>query len=489
MISLPRARRAARPLPLRATTPTIALLALTGAVSIAGCASDGGPSTAVATVVITAPTVGPLFQTLGRTLQFVAVARTSGNEPLTGATIAWSSSTPTTVGVSSTGLVTALAAGTSEIRASSGGVESAAVVVTVAQVADATVITPASVAFGALGSTRQLSAGSVDSSGAPIPGTPAVTWSGLGDGATATVSASGLVTAVAIGNSDTAVATIGAKSGKAPISVTQVATSITVSTGGGDTLRNTGSTLAYNAAVADSQSNAMSAAGAIWSSTDPSVASVAANGVATAITDGTTNIRATLGATFGERTLSVRRFAQVFDLTPPSATITTPGGTQLFTIDARDSAGVALAATWLTRITSIASRTPATGASTTVEAVANGSTYLVVMGGARSDSALITVSGQVTAPLTAAVTVDDFFFKSDRNFTQNPAVDTVAVGGMVTWTFSPGRSHSVESSDVPSFPSGPIQSSGTLVRTFNTAGSYQYFCILHPGMTGRVVVR
>ena len=37
-----------------------------------------------------------------------------------------------------------------------------------------------------------------------------------------------------------------------------------------------------------------------------------------------------------------------------------------------------------------------------------------------------------SAPTTAAVTVGDIFFKSDRNGSSNPAVDTVAVNGIVT---------------------------------------------------------
>ena len=475
------------PTAARRMATLLAVVSLMGALS---CSSDGGgPSNTVATVVITTPSTGPLFQTLGRTLQFGAEARRSNNEPLAGAFITWSSSNSGVASVSGTGLVTAVSNGTAEIRATSSGVPSAAKAVTVTQVANATAITPITVAFGALGSTRQLSAASADSSGAPIPGTPTVIWTALGNGLTASVSASGLVTAVSIGTSDTAVATIGTRSAKAPISVTQVAAVIVVSTSGGDTLRTTGRTKGYNAAVADSLSNAMSAAGAVWSSTDPSVASVAANGVATSITDGTTNIRATIGTVFGQRALAVRRFASIFTLTPPSATITTPAGTQLFTVDARDSANVALAATWLTRSTSIATRSPATGSSTTVTGAGNGSTFLVVSGGTRSDSAQITVSGQVSVPLTAGVTVNNFFFRSVLNLTMNPAVDTVAVGGTITWTWAAAQSHSVESTGDPLFPSAPIQSGGTLQRTFNAAGSYQYFCILHAGMTGRVVVR
>src|SRR6266496_4583547 len=50
------------------------------------------------------------------------------------------------------------------------------------------------------------------------------------------------------------------------------------------------------------------------------------------------------------------------------------------------------------------------------------------------------------APTTAAVTVGDIFFKSALNGSSNPAVDTVAVNGTVTWTWATTEAlpHSVQ---------------------------------------------
>ncbi len=47
-----------------------------------------------------------------------------------------------------------------------------------------------------------------------------------------------------------------------------------------------------------------------------------------------------------------------------------------------------------------------------------------------------TASAQVPVPTTAAVSVGDIFFASDHNGSSNPAVDTVAVNGTVTWTWA-----------------------------------------------------
>ena len=96
-----------------------------------------------------------------------------------------------------------------------------------------------------------------------------------------------------------------------------------------------------------------------------------------------------------------------------------------------------------------------------------------------------------TAPTAVAVNVGDFFFRSVRNNTQNAAIDTVAVGGTVTWTWSGSAPHSVASLGPPSFTSSTTRTgSGTYAFTFTAAGSYTYDCIIHGGsMSGTIVVR
>jgi plastocyanin len=105
-----------------------------------------------------------------------------------------------------------------------------------------------------------------------------------------------------------------------------------------------------------------------------------------------------------------------------------------------------------------------------------------------------TGSGSTGAtPNTAAVTVGDIFFKSARNGSSNPAVDTVAVNGTVTWTWATTEAlpHSVLSVGSPSFTSSAIQSGAgkTYTFTFTAPGTYQYECAVHgPMMTGTIVV-
>ena len=96
------------------------------------------------------------------------------------------------------------------------------------------------------------------------------------------------------------------------------------------------------------------------------------------------------------------------------------------------------------------------------------------------------------------VTVGNFFFQSTHNPTTNPAIDTVAVGGKVTWTWTNtgGTPHSIESDPTnpgdPAFTSGPQQMGNgqTYTVTFNAAGTYEYDCGVHGNlMTGRIVVQ
>ena len=81
-------------------------------------------------------------------------------------------------------------------------------------------------------------------------------------------------------------------------------------------------------------------------------------------------------------------------------------------------------------------------------------------------------------------------YVSGRNGTMNPAVDTIAAGTTVTWTWTGGLPHGVRSVGTPSFTSSPTHTgSGTYVATFTNPGTYQYDCSVHgQAMTGRIVV-
>lgn len=98
-----------------------------------------------------------------------------------------------------------------------------------------------------------------------------------------------------------------------------------------------------------------------------------------------------------------------------------------------------------------------------------------------------------SAPATAAVTVGDIFFQSGHNGSRNPAVDTVAVNGTVTWTWATTEAlpHSVQSIGSTSFTSSGILTGAgqSYSFTFTAPGTYQYDCAVHGQMmTGSIVV-
>jgi hypothetical protein len=470
------------------------LLALATVTLSCGGGGDGGgtaPPT-VASVEIGAAATPVLFQTIGRTTQLTAVARDAAGAAIAGASVTWNSSSATVASVSTNGgVVTAVGNGTAQVTASAGGVASPSRTITVAQVPASIAVTPATVAFGAIGSSRQLAGAVVDSSGAPVAGAPALSWTRAGTGAVASVSPTGLATALAVGASDTAVASASGFVARVPISVTQVVASILVNSTGPDTLATTGRTKQYAAVPRDSQGNAIPGVIPSWTSSLGSVASIGSgSGLATALGDGITNVIATSNAVTGQRALTVRRFAAVLLASPASVSITTPAGTQSLSGTAQDSVATDLPITWVSRATTVATVAPSSGAAVTAQATGNGSTHVVMTAGTRRDSVLVTVSGQPSFPLLADVTVGDFFFRSVNNGSQNAAVDTIGVGGTVVWSWAGAASHNVQSTGAPSFTSSSVRTSGTYQFTFSAAGSYDYICIVHGiSMSGRVVVR
>lgn len=73
-----------------------------------------------------------------------------------------------------------------------------------------------------------------------------------------------------------------------------------------------------------------------------------------------------------------------------------------------------------------------------------------------------------------------------------PPSISVSTGDTVTWTnadTTPGNGHTVTSSGHGPLRSPSLSEGGTFSHTFATAGTYAYYCAIHPDMTGTVVVR
>jgi len=73
------------------------------------------------------------------------------------------------------------------------------------------------------------------------------------------------------------------------------------------------------------------------------------------------------------------------------------------------------------------------------------------------------------------------------NFSFTPATTSVPVGTTITWTNRDDVPHVVVSTE-QKFKSPVLDTDGKFSHLFDAPGAYNYFCSLHPKMTGRIVV-
>ncbi|MGI0004010.1 MAG: cupredoxin domain-containing protein, partial [Candidatus Nitrosotenuis sp.] len=75
-----------------------------------------------------------------------------------------------------------------------------------------------------------------------------------------------------------------------------------------------------------------------------------------------------------------------------------------------------------------------------------------------------------------------------------PSTVEIGVGGTVTWTNDDTAAHTVTSGSIAAdgpdgtFDSSIFMAGKTFEFTFDEAGEYDYFCVVHPWMTGKVIV-
>jgi plastocyanin len=76
------------------------------------------------------------------------------------------------------------------------------------------------------------------------------------------------------------------------------------------------------------------------------------------------------------------------------------------------------------------------------------------------------------------------------NFTFRPARLEVAAGTKVTWVNRDDLPHTATSSTRPRlFDSGTLDTDEQFAHVFTAPGTYDYFCALHPKMTGQIIVK
>ena len=90
------------------------------------------------------------------------------------------------------------------------------------------------------------------------------------------------------------------------------------------------------------------------------------------------------------------------------------------------------------------------------------------------------IRAQTAAP-TVAISIDNFTFK--------PQTLTVKAGTTVTWTNKDDIPHGIASASGAFAKSKALDTDDSFSFTFTTAGTFDYFCSLHPHMVGKVIVK
>ena len=255
------------------------------------------------------------FTALADTVRLVAESIDENGDAIEEVDASWASSDDAVATVDSSGLVTAVDNGFAEITATAGSAKASAVIV-VSQEPDALWVSPESAAL-LKGENVQLAADVVDANGYPIPGY-VFTWSS-DDEEVATVDTTGLVTAVAIGNTEVR-AVSGEFEASAAVSVNPPGTRIRVSpetatfTALADTVR-------LVAEAVDENGDAIEEVDADWSSSDEAVVTVKSTGLVKAAGNGSAEITATVGSATASATIEVSQEAAALEVSPGSHTL------------------------------------------------------------------------------------------------------------------------------------------------------------------------
>ncbi len=151
-----------------------------------------------------------------------------------------------------------------------------------------------------------------------------------------------------------------------------------------------GETVQLTATVLDQNGQAMSGVSVTWASSDGGVASVGANGVVTAVQNGSATVTATAGTASGTASVTVSQQAAQVDVSPESVTLSSVGDTARMSAEAFDSRGNPVANAgflWSTDDGTVAS----VDASGLVTAVRSGSASVTAKSGSASGDASVTV--------------------------------------------------------------------------------------------------
>ena len=197
-----------------------------------------------------------------------------------------------------------------------------------------------------------------------------------------------------------------------------------------------GETVRLSAEVRDHNGQAMAGATVTWSSGDPSVATVDATGLVTAVSNGTATIAATSGSVSGTAAVTVTQAVSAVTVSPAVDTLVARGDTVRLAAAATDANGHAVAESefsWASGDTAVATVDPAG----LVTGVAAGAVEIAATSSGVTGRAVLAVVDP--APAAVAVTPDTVVLSALGQTAQLAAeardqIGRVMEGGLVFWS-------------------------------------------------------
>jgi uncharacterized protein YjdB len=407
---------------------------------------------AVATVTVTP---APLSMSVGQTTQLAATLKDASGNVLNGRAVTWSSSNAGVATVSSSGLVTGVAAGPTTITATSEG-KSGTAAVTISNVAVGSVAVQPQGPTIMQGANVQLSATVRDVNGVVVTDR-VVTWA-TSSAAVATVSTSGVVTGVGSG-SVTITATSEGKSGTTSVTVLAVpVASVTIQPASPDTVF-IGYTAQLTAITKDSAGGVLNGRAVTWHSNNTAIATVDAAGLVSGVTAGSTTITATSeGKTASVTMVSIR--APVGSVVVVAGadsvnTANTPAGSTQVTATIRDVKGTVVTdrtIAWVAAPGGLVTVSPNSGATVTVSGKSKGQAKIIATSETKADTATVNVITAVTSVvITPATKTLSVSAAPTVQLTANcngptTACSSVVPGRTIQWTSSNPNVATVSSS-------------------------------------------
>ncbi|MEP7383473.1 MAG: Ig-like domain-containing protein [Gemmatimonadota bacterium] len=387
-------------------TPAVATIDANGLVSAVGAGTslvtatiDGVSASAtitVTSVAVASVSVTPTTASLavGGSVQLTATAKDAAGNVLTGRPTTWSTGALSVATVNGSGLVSAVSAGSAVISVSIGGVTASATMTVTAVPVASVSVTPGSASIAA-GGTLQLTATAKDAAGNVLIGRT-TSWSS-GAPAVASINGSGLVSAVSAGSSVISV-TIDGVTAAATITVTN-APVISASVSPTSTNLTVGGTVQLTVTARDGTGSIVTGRPTVWSSGSPSVATINANGLVTAVGVGSALLTVTVEGARGTSNVNVTEVPIANISVSPNTPSITAGASITLAATPTDAKGNVLSGrvlNWSSSNTAVATVSQ-TGS---VSGVAAGSATITVSGASAGQSPPVSQSVKlsVTAP-------------------------------------------------------------------------------------------